>query len=118
MNAELYVMDKYNRLKRIGAIMEDICIYILHLDINFEIEMKHLNKLYPRSLYHPIVEGIYINTRIIKDHEFKMNVIGCNCYQADFDDDNIVLWKIDEIEDKLNYMDKIEDKLNYMDELD
>jgi len=57
--------------------------------------MKHLNKLYPRSLYHPIFEEIYINTRI-KDHEFKMNLIDYSWYQADFDDDNMLLWKIDE----------------------
>jgi hypothetical protein len=118
-------MNKYNRLKRIGAIIQDICVYILHLDINVEIEIKHLNKLYPRSLYHPIFEERYINMRVIHEHEFKINVIGCNWYQADFDDNNMLLWKIDknahknanEIEDE-NKLDESNFKVNYMDELD
>ena len=99
-------MHKYNMLKRIGASIENISVYILCLDVHCEIEIKRLNKLYPIPLYNQLEfydrKYYEIKFKVKVDTNFKINIIDCNWYNSDFDDSKIILWETNKSEDGID----------------
>jgi hypothetical protein len=75
-NAQLY-----DRLKHLGAIpVNSYQIYMLRINTHIEIRCRF---------------GVF---------QFEMNLINCDFYDADFDEDQMNLW----IPDEINYMDELD----------
>lgn len=79
-NAQLY-----DRLKNLGIIpVNSYQIFMLRTNTHIEIRRRF---------------GVF---------QFEINLIDCVFYNADFDEDEIILWAPDETYDGINYMDELD----------
>jgi hypothetical protein len=79
-NAQLY-----DRLKNLGIIsVNSYQIFMFRINIHIEIRRRF---------------GIF---------QFEINLIACDIYNADFDEDEMILWAPDETYDSINYMDELD----------